>query len=351
MRIKNTILLFMIACIGGIALFLVCKYTYQLKVTELKKEAYNVFIQVLNEELKERKVEGPLIHTISNVASWLGVDLPDSVSIIDSTGKHRYKLDPQKHLKNITDMTDMRLLHSIVFIEDPLIPDSLNSIWRKYLSSSHLPTKSALKISRTNYKGEIDSQTTLDSKWCITSNMVFTFYMGYACEIEMMGYLHYSIWNIMPTMLSIYFLLYIIYVYGSYRFAMFVNRKVVAMRRKEIIEVPVITLVKEASDTPVRSYILHDNIIFYAEQQIIELDGKKEKIQKQQSLLLELFLRNKDEGYVLEDDVISQHLWPDRSGSVDRLHKAIGRLRSKLNELDGSIDIKRQGTNAYQLLL
>ena len=102
--------------------------------------------------------------------------------------------------RNITDMTDMRLLHSIVFIEDPLITDSLNSIWRKYLSSSHLPTKSALKISRTNYKGEIDSQTTLDSKWCIPSNMVFTFYMGYACEIEMMGYLHYSIWNIMPTM-------------------------------------------------------------------------------------------------------------------------------------------------------
>lgn len=40
---------------------------------------------------------------------------------------------------------------------------------------------------------------------------------------------------------------------------------------------------------PLCSYILGENIIFYADQNIIEVDGIKQNIQPQSGLLLELF--------------------------------------------------------------
>lgn len=42
--------------------------------------------------------------------------------------------------------------------------------------------------------------------------------------------------------------------------------------------------------------------------------------------------QEKDNGYTLKEDFIIEKLWPDNSGNDERMHKAIGRLRSFLRK-------------------
>lgn len=48
MRTKNIILLVAIACIGGVAFFFACKYIYESKLSTLKEEAKEAFIEVVD---------------------------------------------------------------------------------------------------------------------------------------------------------------------------------------------------------------------------------------------------------------------------------------------------------------
>ena len=57
MRTKNIILLAVIACIGVVAFFFACKYSYESKLSALKEEAKEAFIKAFNQELKSRNVE------------------------------------------------------------------------------------------------------------------------------------------------------------------------------------------------------------------------------------------------------------------------------------------------------
>ena len=82
----------------------------------------------------------------------------------------------------------------------------------------------------------------------------------------------------------------------------------------------------------------------------IEKNGYTKIIAAQSSHLLELFLQKKEEEYILNDSDIKKELWPDGSGDIYRIHKAITRLRSIIHEFDVSIEIIR-GVETYQLLL
>lgn len=126
MRTKNIILLAVIACIGVVAFFFACKYSYESKLSALKEEAKEAFIKAFNQELKSRNVEGegPLMLTLPDVSNVGFTELPDSVIYADSTGVYKLKLDKAKHYNNITTDTSVRLLHSVAFKEHPIQPDS-----------------------------------------------------------------------------------------------------------------------------------------------------------------------------------------------------------------------------------
>ncbi len=166
-----------------------------------------------------------------------------------------------------------------------------------------------------------------------------------------MGYLHYSLWEMMYIEILFYLLLYVICVYVIYKISINVIVRMKSMRQKEVVEVPVIEVVQEMANTPIRSYVLHDNVVFYAGLQKIEkLGGGQEKLQPQSCQLLELFLKAKEHDYILTDESIMKELW---GGKVinDRLHKSIGRLRSCIQKVEPSIDINRNTSTTYQLLL
>lgn len=349
MRTKNIILLALIACISGVAFFFACKYIYESKLSTLKQKAKGAFIEAVDQEMKSRDLQVPF--SFYSDPKFLNVaDVPDSVFLEDEFGKYYYRLDPQKHYMNITDNTNVRAIHSFTFGKKHLLPDSLNVIWKEYLSKSHIFNKSALCILTTDGQGNTNSLNTVQSEWSSPSTLMFVIYLGYACEIEVKGYLYCTVWNLIYMEIILFLLLCIISVYMTYKICIVALKKVSTMRQKEVVEIPIVKLVKEINGTPIRSYVLHDNIIFYAEQKKIEKNGYTKKIPAQSSHLLELFLQRKEEGYVLSDDDIKNRLWSDGSGDIYRIHKAITRLRSIIYDFDTSIEIKR-GVETYQLLL
>ena len=349
MRTTNIILLSTLIIIGSVTFFFACKNTYDSKVTILKEKAKKAFIVALDKELKNRHLEGDLSVSF-NSKSLLRAELPDSVYLVDASGRHAYRLDPEKHRMNITDNSNIRSLHSITFIKRPICPDSLNMAWGDQLQAVGIIAKPALCISVSDEKGNVKEQYSTGSKWCNSSNRVFTTYVGYACEIEIMGYIPYSVWSMMRIEQFIYLLLITIAVYGIYRLVRTLRRRVRLVYHTEVDEQPSTTLLHEVEETPTRIYVIHESIIFYAEQKRIEVNGVEKKIQNQSSTLLELFLKEKESGYILEDEAIMATLWPDGTGTSERIHKAIGRLRSCIRQIDNSIDIKR-GIGIYQLLL
>ena len=263
---------------------------------------------------------------------------------------------------------------TFIFYEKPLQPDSLNLIWDEQLNKADIYLESALRISLTHEDGSVESQKTYQSEWGNSSNLVFTFYIGYACEIEVMGYLHYTLWGMIYKEVLLYLLLYIIVGYGFYTFFIILSRRINSLRSKEIVEIiketpveilkevpveiikevqvekQIIKEVQRVDIIPLHSYILGESLIFYADQNIIEVNDVKYNIQGQSSLLLELFFQEKDNGYTLKEDFIIEKLWPDNSGNDERMHKAIGRLRSFLRKIDPSLSIiNKNGT--YRLII
>ena len=373
MRPKIIILLSAIACIGGIVFFLACKYTYEFKVTELKEKAKETFTEALDKELKNRNINGGLSFYF-NSESAISTEMPDSVYWEDASGRHLYRMDSKKNSMNITHNSNLRALHTFIFYEKPLQPDSLNLIWDEQLNKADIYLESALRISLTHEDGSVESQKTYQSEWGNSSNLVFTFYIGYACEIEVMGYLHYTLWGMIYKEVLLYLLLFIIVGYGFYTFFIILSRRINSLRSKEIVEIiketpveilkevpveiikevqvekQIIKEVQRVDIIPLHSYILGESLIFYADQNIIEVNDVKYNIQGQSSLLLELFFQEKDNGYTLKEDFIIEKLWPDNSGNDERMHKAIGRLRSFLRKIDPSLSIiNKNGT--YRLII
>lgn len=99
MRTYNVILLFIAACIGGVVFFFTCKYTYESKLSILKQKARSTFIEAVDQEVKSRNVEGPLVFTLPDMANMKNAELLDSVSYIDSTGIYKFKFDKGKTLQ------------------------------------------------------------------------------------------------------------------------------------------------------------------------------------------------------------------------------------------------------------
>lgn len=124
-------LLFIVACIGGVVFFFACKYTYESKLSVLKQKAKSTFIEAVDQEVKRRNVEGPLVFTLPDIANMKVAELPDSVSIVDSTGIYKLKLDKEKHYNNITTDSSVRFLHSVAFMEHPIQPGFIESYLEK----------------------------------------------------------------------------------------------------------------------------------------------------------------------------------------------------------------------------
>ena len=228
----------------------------------------------------------------------------------------------------------------------PLIPDTLNTNWQSYLKECGISCKSGLQLDVSDKEEVITSSLTTDNKWFKSPLLDCT--IGYRCEIEVMGYLDYGFWQFIGTKELGYVLLYCLFIVGILNMILYIERRLNRPPIVKITQVSTIELVKDTDKGAIRTYRLGDSSIFYAKQKKIVTNDTEEKISPQNSALLECFLNAKD--YKLSDDEIMECLWPNGSGTSDRLHQAIKRLREAL-KMEPQIYIVRIGVSAYQMYM
>ena len=92
-----------------------CNMFYDSNLMELQVKAKQIFIDALNTEMRSRNIPKGLIH--SNVTSefLLKPEYPDSVYIIDETGKSYYKFYIEKHNNSTTYDIELRGLQTCTF--------------------------------------------------------------------------------------------------------------------------------------------------------------------------------------------------------------------------------------------
>ena len=176
------------------------------------------------------------------------------------------------------------------------------------------------------------------------TDSLLSYYMGFRCEVEATGYASCEWW-----LLSDWRLLAIGGVCAGIELLFFIFGKMYCYRKNrqpEEVEqegLPVIVVTVEQS--PV--YQLGEHTFFDAERMELIKEEQVVKLTPQTAVLLEKFLQA--EGHTLSTSLISETLWPNGSGSQERIHTLIRRLRKSLGELT-ALQIKFKN-DSYHLII
>lgn len=180
----------LLSCVIGVIILslLVGAYFYQRNKMGIHKQAENLFVQMLQEEMERKERDLNLFHLFAESSSDT---LPLKIYITTAEGKKAYEVDSLKSKKNISRNLRNRSIHSILCEKSHLLPDSLNEHWRSMLKKDHIDTESAVRVQMENLQGKIVSSSSHDGVWD-TSSGIITSYIGNRCEIEVIGLLAFS---------------------------------------------------------------------------------------------------------------------------------------------------------------
>lgn len=339
-----------VGCLIGVYTFLGLlggNYAYEQEVKALHVYADSVFHEAFHVELQKRGVD--------QVESWRYgcedsfVSSTDTaskeVTIQDEYGTHRFWVDAMKIRKNIVPSPGEQGLHTVVCLTHPLNVDTLNMLWGTMLNERQkFPIHTGLKLAVSNNNEVVRSSFSPDSISCLSYSPIFTYYVGYRCEIEILGFVSISfssifiniVWSIIGVIVA--FLLCVILTIYIYQ---------LSIRPPEIKEVPIYiqTVAVKKGTLPV--YDLKDDLKLDVGKSALICENMEVSLTPQQRVLLVLFI--KAENHTLSMSQIMADVWPGKSISPDRFHKAMERLRDLLKQFPVTIQIEYLGDEIYRM--
>lgn len=229
---------------------------------------------------------------------------------------------------------------SETLVNMPLNADSLNRLWRESLYNINIPMHTSVRISRLNG----NSYNSGSSFEPLPKDSLFSFYLGPHHEVEITGFVSYRWWNVFDGRLPVMLILLLAgYFIPGFLFVKILQSSNSSWFKKQI---PVseegkrIDVVVTAERLLV--YQLEEDVFFDVHQRVLKRKEDVEKLTPQQGVLLEAFL--KADQYKLTPKEIDMLLWPNGSGTAERLYTAICRLRKSLErissfQVDCQIDI------------
>ncbi|QIU94195.1 winged helix-turn-helix domain-containing protein [Bacteroides faecium] len=238
---------------------------------------------------------------------------------------------------------EKRSLFSPVLVNIPLNVDSLNKMWRESLYNVNIPVKTNVRISIS--KGQVHYSESSFAP--LAKDSLFSFYLGPNHEVEITGFASYHWWNIFDGRLPIMIILLL----AGYFIPGFLFVKVLQMPKLSLFKKQIPTSKDEkAADVIVKAerlpvYQLEEDVFFDVHQRILKKKEDIEKLTPQQAVLLEAFLKANQ--YKLTQREIDILLWPNGSGTAERLYTAICRLRKSLEGIS-SFQVECQ-IDIYQL--
>lgn len=330
----------------GIALGYYGVYLYGQAVVDFNRQAKAAFEKALERELANRDVKKSSLNIISRVdASTIG-KVPEIVWINKGSGPVEYKISTERHQQNVTEDAEARLIHSIALEEKPITPNTLNAVWQQTMKESHLTNRTALRITTADIETNSTSLSTLGYTRFASLPPLFVCTLGYRCEVEIVGTVDGSWWSVLiryagASLLTFFAICVLVYLFVGY-----LMRKLHGF--PVIIEIIKTQLVKELPESGERIYQIRGGFVLYAAQKLLIADGKEITFKLQPCALFELLLNADD--YELSDAAIMAQLWPDGSGTGDRLSQAVSRLRGTL-KAQSSIIISRTSSGSYKLVI
>lgn len=319
--------------IGGViaASFLVGRHFYRRNLSEMRAISETCFRNVLTAELekKQKQLNVPL--------SSSGVQIVDTTSffvrITSAEGTKIFRVDEKKNTRNISKNSLVRGMHSLIWEENPLSPDSLNMLWLQSLVAHKVNATTSIRMSVINLDEKASYFFSNGVNYAdFPSSTMFVAYAGNRCEVEVCGFLHHTFIGVilhkwssflgLGVIVSIFFF-YVVH-WSASRFS--VNFK----------------------DNP-DIYELCPGLLFDARLQIMLKGRKKKSIAPQSCLILKLFLDAPE--HILSYSEIIEGVWKeDKSATIRRFTVASSRLCNMLEKYDCPIDFKRVGTDRYRLI-
>lgn len=348
---------------------------YNAREKEFKEKIEDVFIIDLLNKLQDDPIES---YMYSSEREFSEDEYPDTISVIDVDGVHKYPHDREKSRKNIAKDPKLRTLHSAYLCQHPLEADSLYRTWIKSLKQKQLNGTYAIELLKSDKNGNLTCDLTTDKSSLMNYKPCFDVTLGYRSEVEVRGYYNLPWFKLIGIRGFIYTFIYWILIISIYIVALHRRKKVVAtpyMFRylpqetilhnmgKEIIgpssnlclQEMMLQLSKRKYDmtplaqNPTGVYDLGKNAKFNSVLRKIIIDKKEISLSPQASILLKHFLDAPN--YILSNEEIKDIFWVDKSYKKEaRLHNAVNRLRSYLENVP-EIKIQKTRTKSYELVI
>ena len=320
--------------IGMVAAGITGRLLYRERLETWRTQARETFHAALMEELQEKDTMEVFLDFSGNL------HLPDAsialnqesikVPLKSKYGKKDFWIPYAKHANNVESSSVLRGIYSYLLHVSPLNADSSNRSWNRRLEAMGFPGTAETRISVTDWWGHASYAYSSDSLFVSGLDSLITFYAGLRCEVGATGYLYAPWWTMLSLQDKVWLVVVLavcllpFFVYGRVHrlcLRLFVREKAVIVKK----DIPV-TAVCE-SRPPV--YQLEEGVYFETGSRLLKKGNDAVKLMPLSAKLLQGFLDA--EGYRLSNDEILRLLWPNKTGTLDKLHQNIKRLRHSLS--------------------
>lgn len=334
---KNDLKLLLIyVAIGVIAAGVTAWFLYQNRMEYWRAQASSAFRVALMGEMQKRGGTDVYFHLEGKVSlPDDSIDIkkePIKVQMESKYGKKYFVIPYEKHAHNIERSSDIRTIHSYILAIHPLKVDSLNSAWEDLLDEIGFSGKTIIRISVTDWFENETCTYSNDSLYISKSDSLISYYLGCRCEIAVVGYIYYS-WRMAFTIKDIILLcvvilgcilLFFVQVYMVKLYNRFFVKEVTVVVEKEV---PIVVV----ENNQLCTYRLEDDLYFETDSGKLRRTDACVKLSPILAKLLQGFLEA--ENYRLSVNEIMDLLWTDGSGTSERVHTTIKRLRGSLSSI------------------
>lgn len=325
--------------VGIISAVLIGCFRFNYRMKEYEEQARSKFIKVLENEVRKREVlSGELLSNRTKKVLSETEKVNDTVIVnISGLGKLKYTIPPERQIYNIENSPECRVQQSYVFMRSPLVADNVWCAWRDSMPTPRLEL--SVRIGITDWESNEHFSIAGDTIHQADSDSLFSYYIGMRSEVMATGYVRYcwyrmftsSDW-ILVISLGIFFCG--IFLMIAYQFSILYRRLLPSKKQENQISQSQCN--SQSSDKNHIVYQLPSGFSFNSQFNLLSGTKGSIKLTPQTALLLRVFLGM--EHYQIGKRVLIERMWSDHSGTNQRLHSAISRLRTALKAC-GNADI------------
>ena len=305
------------------------------QVAERNEGAKVAFEEALWLEVNKR-AEIPIYYSSSREAGTtiLNKTLPDTIFITSPLGRRGYHIEQTHYERSLVKESDQRAVLGAMLYKYPLCLDTLAIHWNANLANRKIPAQSQIRFVYTDWDLQKDTIYSVNESHL---DSLTVSYLGFRCEHELVGYVSYPfvLSNLSRNAWCLLMLPWIIFVALIFFYSSIENIFRSRFIKEKIVEKKI--HVADVSIDKAKIYHLPDDSLFDSFAGTITKGNLIHTLPPQSSLLLKLFLRK--ENHCLTTTEIEQDLW-NGNGSIDKIHKAIQRLRIELKKVSPDLVIK-----------